>query len=447
MTILCGVDFSEASRVAVRAAAALATLSREDVILVHAAEYSEAAEGSLDLLALQRARIHRKAEKLRERGLTVTALVTPGVPDEVLLSVARQHSARCIVVGAFGHRERRVPELGSHADRLAHEAHLPVLVVRDATPFEAWAAGERPLKVRIGLDLSGETPSAVAWLAELCQLGSCEVTGTHLYWPPKEWGRLGLSGVRPFLSPEPDVTRAVERDFEVYRAALRSAARLDLSVEPNLGSLGSRLAELASDHGDDLIVVGSRSRGTFQRWWEGSVSRSVLEYASTSVVCVPGEHGAARVPRAGAGSVLCATDFSELGNSAIPVAYQMVGLEGTLHLIHVTTSSRADSIAPHDIFEVLPDQDAICKRLASLVPEQLAGRIKTELHVLRAANCGEAICQAAERLGAGTICIGTHGRTGIARAVLGSVAARVLAQSERRVLLVRPPVERAPVGP
>jgi nucleotide-binding universal stress UspA family protein len=447
MTILCGVDFSEASRVAVRAAAALAALSREDILLIHAAEYSEATEGAVDLLALQRDRIRRKAEKLRERGLRAAVLVTPGVPDEVLLSASRQHSARCIVIGAFGHRKHRTPELGSHADRLAHRAHLPVLVVRDAAPFEAWAAGERSLKVRIGLDLSGETPPAVAWLAELCRLGSCEVTGTHLYWPPREWGRLGLSGVRPFLSPEPDVTRAVERDLEVYRAALRGAARVDLSVEPNLGSLGARLAALASDHGDDLIVIGSRSRGTLRRWWEGSVSRSVLENASTSVVCVPGEHGAAGVVRAGSDSVLLATDLSELGNSAVPVAYQMVGPEGTLHLVHVTTSSHADSVEPHDIFEIFPDREAICKRLASIVPEQLARRIKTELHVLRAADCGEAICQAAERLGAGTICIGTHGRTGIARAVLGSVAAKVLAQSERRVVLVRPSVERAPVGP
>ena len=47
------------------------------------------------------------------------------------------------------------------------------------------------------------------------------------------------------------------------------------------------------------------------------------------------------------------------------------------------------------------------------------------------------IRQEAERLGAHLVCIGSHGRSGLAKAVLGSVAQSVVAQSQRPVLIVR----------
>jgi nucleotide-binding universal stress UspA family protein len=54
--------------------------------------------------------------------------------------------------------------------------------------------------------------------------------------------------------------------------------------------------------------------------------------------------------------------------------------------------------------------------------------------------CGQpamAICQAAERLDVDIICLGTHGRTGLPRAALGSIAEAVLNHTRRPVLLAR----------
>jgi nucleotide-binding universal stress UspA family protein len=50
---------------------------------------------------------------------------------------------------------------------------------------------------------------------------------------------------------------------------------------------------------------------------------------------------------------------------------------------------------------------------------------------------GAEITAVAERIGADAIVIGTHGRTGIARALLGSVAARVVRHSQVPVVSVR----------
>lgn len=439
MTILCGVDFSQASQAATRVAAALAQRSRERLLLVHATESEPVRDPSSQaLLALEQERLASRAGPLREQGVEVETLVAPGVPDEVLLEAARQHAARCIVVGALGYRQRGA-ELGSHADRLAHEAHVPVLVVRDAGPFEAWARGERPLKVLLGVDLSPSTPPAAEWARQLARIGPCEVTAAYLYWPPTEWARLGLSGMRDILKPEPEVTRLLENNFEQYRQAFSEAARFELRMEPNLGSIGAHLAELASKLEADLIVVGSRARGMLRRWWEGSVSRTTLEVAPVSVACVPATAGApVLVAGASPPSVLVATDFSPIGNAAIETAYDAVHAGGTVHLIHVTARIGGDVLAPHDIFGDGPGKAALRERLAALVPARPGSAAKTEVHVLDADDRADAICQAAERLGVDAIVLGTHGRSGISRAVLGSIAASVLQRTKRRVILVRP---------
>ena len=48
-----------------------------------------------------------------------------------------------------------------------------------------------------------------------------------------------------------------------------------------------------------------------------------------------------------------------------------------------------------------------------------------------------AICQAAERFGADLICMGSRGRSGLTKVLLGSVAQGVMAQSKRPVLVLR----------
>ena len=79
-------------------------------------------------------------------------------------------------------------------------------------------------------------------------------------------------------------------------------------------------------------------------------------------------------------------------------------------------------------------------RLAGLIPADAAGKgLSTRVHAVEAEEAWEAICQAAERVSADLICLGTHGRTGIAKAALGSVAARVLTHSRRPLLLARGP--------
>jgi nucleotide-binding universal stress UspA family protein len=165
-----------------------------------------------------------------------------------------------------------------------------------------------------------------------------------------------------------------------------------------------------------------------------------------SVACVPATSAAAVsvvVPRLK--TVLAATDFSEVGNGAIPLAYAAASPGASVHLLHVVDPGRPQLDA-HGVFQpnlnetTLGAMRAAEARLSQLIPTDASGKgITTCVHALAAEDAWQAICQLAERLSVDVICLGTHGRTGLAKAALGSVAARVLENSRRPLLLTRAP--------
>jgi nucleotide-binding universal stress UspA family protein len=448
MPILCGTDFSATSAEAVTVASQLALKMRLPLHLVHAVDLSPdelygAPKSSL--LSLAEAHLRQQTEGLRKSGADVELHIKAGPPDEVLRDLAHELSASLIVVGALGQRRADTWQLGSHADRTAQRSHVPVLVVRNSAPFEAWATGSRPLRIVLGVDASLSSENAGHWISDLAAFGACEVVLAHLYWPPAEFERLGLSGVRSWVEPTAEVTRTLEQEYSERFAALFGATGVTCRLEPHLGRIGDRLAALTTEEKADLVVVGCHDRGPVGRLWEGSVSQRILRCAQTSVACIPAPMQAQGRATPVVRNVLAATDFSKLGNGAIPLAYSIVSHGGTVHLMHVLNAS-TNPVDAHDIFSPTEGQSELVKvaraGLARLIPND-AGRnaALTRIHVVESSDPMAAICQAAERLDADVICLGTHGRSGPSRLLLGSVAESVVAKTRRPVLLCRGALE------
>jgi len=151
-----------------------------------------------------------------------------------------------------------------------------------------------------------------------------------------------------------------------------------------------------------------------------------LHDADGDVVTVPAScrrlTGVARHDR-----VLVATDFSDLANRAIAVAYGLVPHNGVVHLAHVTEASDDPGARPAR------------ERLAALVPTDASARgIVTVLEVVAGENVADALLQLGARRGVDAICLATHGRTGMSQAILGSVAQQVLRQARCPVVLLPP---------
>ena len=142
-------------------------------------------------------------------------------------------------------------------------------------------------------------------------------------------------------------------------------------------------------------------------------------------------------------------------------------------LVPLDRSPRAALIMPHatslarvygarvvllsviDPNQLLPDRVSVEEAQAGVTPEMLrklarealdyleaqqkklqAEGIETVIEV-RSGPVVQAICQVAEEYGADLVAIASHGRTGLAHAYYGSVAAGIMHQLQRPLLLVR----------
>ncbi len=77
------------------------------------------------------------------------------------------------------------------------------------------------------------------------------------------------------------------------------------------------------------------------------------------------------------------------------------------------------------------------KHLARLVTEAKSARVRARGLLLRGDSAAPLLVRAAKTKRASLLVLGTHGRTGLTKAVLGSVAARVVATASCPVLTVR----------
>ncbi len=435
MAIVCGTDLSERSHPAVAAAAAIAHRVSEPLWLVHVLVGAELLEADCRerLLAAARTALEREAAR-------VARAVAPGVQRRVLaghavrelLSVADSEHASLVVVSSQGHAASPLYRLGGTSERIALESPHPVLVVRNAAPFEAWARGDRPLRVVVAADFTTSSLSAVRWVKTLRRAGPCDVVLGHVYDGIDVLRRYGRAGVPSLVEPDAGVERLLERDLAAMVGDLGGAGKIEFRAHLALGRLADHVVELADTERADLVVVGTHHRRGPARLW--SVSSGVLHLGRMSVATVPtspgtllGPEGLPEVKR-----VLVATDLSEASGWAVTFAYALLGRRGgDVHLLHVVEGPGRDeerSAADADLE----------RRLRSLAPDAAEREgIATHVEVAHGPVVAE-ICTAAERLGVDVVCLASRGESGI-KALLGSVVAAVLRESARPVLVVRPP--------
>jgi universal stress protein A len=135
------------------------------------------------------------------------------------------------------------------------------------------------------------------------------------------------------------------------------------------------------------------------------------------------------------GRILVPVDFSEPSELALSHACSLAAAHGAM----VTVCHVGEPLHPDWLFDTGILQKEIIeqaqKALLDLVQKFCTGlKVKTEM---RFGHAVETIVLAAEKTKADVIVIGTHGRTGVKHAILGSVAERVARQAPCPVLIVR----------
>jgi universal stress protein E len=234
------------------------------------------------------------------------------------------------------------------------------------------------------------------------------------------YARLGYLGTRTLEGYGRDFQKALETQV----AALDAGARVQ--VRAVAGSAAPVLVEVADEVEADLIVTGGTRRGAIARTLMGATAQQVLRGSHTPVLMLRGE--LERVER-----VLLTTDLSRSSAQVLEIGIGIGGALAARPLAQKVLFVVANTLAPLTIDQDVMHDVAGREFRGFLEENGLAERAE---ECLRSGDPAREIAAEAEEWGADLVVLGTHGRRGASRLLLGSVAETALRSTEASVLVV-----------
>lgn len=142
-------------------------------------------------------------------------------------------------------------------------------------------------------------------------------------------------------------------------------------------------------------------------------------------------------------NVLYATDFSPAAEKAFPFALQIAGRYGaTIHVLHVIQENIYPLVPPTAWTQIEEDLEASRARNRKAIEERLSG-LAHDIS-FQQGNVWDNIRKAIRNDGIDLLVLGTHGRTGIEKMALGSIAEQALRHASCPVLMIGPKVSVQP---
>jgi nucleotide-binding universal stress UspA family protein len=223
---------------------------------------------------------------------------------------------------------------------------------------------------------------------------------------------------------------------------IRKERLLGVDVKPHLreGIAGDEIVKLADEIHADLIVIPTHGRSGLDRLVFGSVCDKVLRLSKVPVLAIkhPEHEALAKDGSLSLKRVLCPIDFSVFSHGALPLARELCKKFGaTLVLAHIV-DARFDypewtaQVAMNNTAQLLESAKENLGRTAKEIKD-----VKTEIYVATGIPAHSLVNYASESK-IDLVLIPTHGRKGLAHALLGSVAERVVRGAPCPVMTVRP---------
>lgn len=211
------------------------------------------------------------------------------------------------------------------------------------------------------------------------------------------------------------------------------------------GSPAEEILDYAERSGIDLIAMTTYGRSGITRWLMGSVAEKVVKGAKSPVLLVRSKLAEEYAPleKAMFKRILIPLDGSEFGEAALNHAEALaVEMKASVILLHVNpppTTLMETALLGSTGKDVLEELRTAGKDYLAGVGKRLKEKgIDTEQEVATG-DPAERILEYAKENDVSLIAMSTHGRTGLARWTLGSVADKVIHGAEAPVLLVRAP--------
>jgi nucleotide-binding universal stress UspA family protein len=285
-------------------------------------------------------------------------------------------------------------------------------------------------KIVCPIDFSAASADAMRLAVRLASRDGAALELVHVWYVPPS------SYVGDMPLPADMMQRMVDTAERNLANAARDARDLGATnVTARLlnGLQWDRVVELVRDDpACDAIVMGTHGRTGFARVLLGSVAEKVVRHAPSSVLV-------ARSPAAGPPfrAVLCPVDFSPQSRRALDLGAALVDHGGSLTLLHVIEAPSSYGTEP-TMRDFLADLDRRSVRMLDDWAADLRARGQQVITRTRIGAPGaQTLAVLHDDPAFDLVVVGSRGRTGIERVLLGSVAESIVRHASCPVVVAR----------
>ena len=257
----------------------------------------------------------------------------------------------------------------------------------------------------------------------------------------------------PLLIPMAEIASEARNASEAYVRTMDRRVGVGTSVSVSASMLEGNAAEALARHANavaDLVIMTTHGRSGLTRFWLGSVAEAVVREAMVPILLLrPIEsQNEVEVGRDRRWSnVLVPLDGSRVAESVLEPVMDIVGpdvadVTCTLLLVQqpITAIASPSLTATIPSGPDLATGDEPTMAYLESVAGQLRSRgVRAHTRAVVHTSAARAILDEARESDVDLIAMATHGRSGIRRLLMGSVAEKVLRGTDRPLLLYRAP--------
>jgi nucleotide-binding universal stress UspA family protein len=258
----------------------------------------------------------------------------------------------------------------------------------------------------------------------------------------------------------PPLDAHLKEEHQTYLESLRERIRKVSTVPVTSSFLEGEIAETlrvtASSTDTDLVVMTTHGRGLLQRFWVGSVADALVRQLSVPLLLVrPREEVVDFTREPAVKRIILPLDGSALSEQILPPALGLgslmdaeITLLRVIKPVYVPPASDVLAGGPYRqqlerLMQELKKGEEELRQKATEYLERMAEKVRAaslrvKALVVTSEHAAQAILEQASNTGSDVIAMETHGRRGLSRIVLGSVADKVLRGAVVPMLVHRP---------
>ena len=273
--IICPVDFSRYSHLALRYAIALARENQAELIVCHAIPDLSPASHYLEgdyLGTVTHVLASNASSKLNDfvqevdRRFLAQLKVESGNPAQLVLDLSVRSGADLIVMGTHGHGGYDRLLVGSVTNKVLHKTTIPVLVVCRPTHHFIKEGREHPVEIRrilCAVDFEPENQQVVKTALMIARRYHSELRFFHV------------------TDESEDVLRKMHQVIET-----EESSNITVDFSCRTGIPATQIIREIEDDGIDLLVMGHHTRQLSEELLLGSVAKKVIATAQCPVLVV-----------------------------------------------------------------------------------------------------------------------------------------------------------------